>query len=227
MGRASGGGRLATDSARRWTGRAPTAWPASSSCSGAFRSAAGRWPTPRAARSARWTTPSCGSRCRRPQGTGRRASHRPDAGRSGNRSRRSVRRRALIDPWREAPKVQPPTTRLIDLALTEEDLWSIPGAQAPAVRVQGRAEGGHRRASLTRGGSGATAPALADFDRIYRYTGQRAGFAVRSRPTTSGCGPRSPVPVGLSCSSPSEMGSGWPPCSTSSAATAWPRSMAG
>ena len=88
--------------------------------------------------------------------------------------------RALLEaPWRAAPKVQPPTTRVIDLAPGEEALKA--GLKRKHRQYVNKAE----RAGVTieRFDGGAPAdvigPALADFNRIYRFTAERAGFIAR------------------------------------------------
>jgi lipid II:glycine glycyltransferase (peptidoglycan interpeptide bridge formation enzyme) len=82
----------------------------------------------------------------------------------------------LAPPWRSAAKVQPPRTRVIDLALDEDALLA-------AMRQK------HRQYvhKAERAGVGVdqvdpsvdAAAALADFYRIYRHTAERAGFVVR------------------------------------------------
>lgn len=85
----------------------------------------------------------------------------------------------LARPWREAPKVQPPTTRLIDLTRTEDELWS----SLARKHRQYVSKAGREGVTVEQLDPGAdpetTSAALADFDRIYRQTGERAGFAVR------------------------------------------------
>ncbi len=85
----------------------------------------------------------------------------------------------LAAPWREAPKVQPPTTRLIDLTQPSDELWSsLARKHRQYVSKAGRE--GVTIEQLEPGSDPvATAAGLADFDRIYRLTGDRAGFAVR------------------------------------------------
>ncbi len=87
---------------------------------------------------------------------------------------------ALLEPpWRAAPKIQPPTTRVIHLA---------PGVEA----LKGNLKRKHRqyvnkaeRAGVTiERFDGSTSPsligpALADFNRIYQHTASRAGFVAR------------------------------------------------
>jgi len=87
---------------------------------------------------------------------------------------------ALLDPpWREAPKVQPPTTRLIDLRADRDALWSALGRKhRQYVSKAGRAGVTVGQLDPT-SDAATTASALADFDRIYRLTAARAGFAVR------------------------------------------------
>lgn len=88
-------------------------------------------------------------------------------------------RSMLAAPWRAAPKVQPPTTRVIELA---------PGADALKSALKRK----HRqyvnkaeRAGITiERFDGSTppeiiGPALADFNRIYQFTAERAGFVAR------------------------------------------------
>ncbi|HEX2883448.1 MAG TPA: peptidoglycan bridge formation glycyltransferase FemA/FemB family protein [Candidatus Limnocylindria bacterium] len=85
----------------------------------------------------------------------------------------------LGTPWRAAPKIQPPTTRVIDLR---------PGPDALKAAMKRK----HRQYvnKAERGGieverfDGATppeviGPALADFNRIYQHTAERAGFVAR------------------------------------------------
>ncbi len=88
--------------------------------------------------------------------------------------------RGLLEaPWRAAPKVQPPTTRVIDLA---------PGSEALKANLKRK----HRQYVNKAERSGITierldgatpaeviSPALADFNRIYQYTADRAGFVAR------------------------------------------------
>jgi lipid II:glycine glycyltransferase (peptidoglycan interpeptide bridge formation enzyme) len=88
--------------------------------------------------------------------------------------------RALMEaPWRAAPKVQPPTTRVIDLSPGEEALKA--GLKRKHRQYVNKAE----RAGVTiEQFGGATDPAvigsaLADFNRIYRFTAERAGFVAR------------------------------------------------
>ena len=88
--------------------------------------------------------------------------------------------RALLGPpWRAAPKVQPPTTRVIDLTLGEESLRAalkkkhrqyVGKAEREGVAIE-RFDGSSPSDAIT--------PALADFNRIYRFTAQRAGFVAR------------------------------------------------
>jgi lipid II:glycine glycyltransferase (peptidoglycan interpeptide bridge formation enzyme) len=88
--------------------------------------------------------------------------------------------RALQEaPWRDAPKVQPPTTRVIDLTVGEEALRA--GMKRKHRQYVSKAERGG--ISIERfDGSAASdviGPALADFNRIYGATAERAGFVAR------------------------------------------------
>jgi lipid II:glycine glycyltransferase (peptidoglycan interpeptide bridge formation enzyme) len=89
---------------------------------------------------------------------------------------------ALLEPpWRAASKVQPPRTRLIDLALPEGELRAgmkrkhrqyVNKAERDGIlveRIDGKADGG------------TAAQALDDFYRIYTHTAERAGFVARAR----------------------------------------------
>jgi len=88
--------------------------------------------------------------------------------------------RALLEaPWRGAPKVQPPTTRVIDLTAGEEALKAalkrkhrqyVNKAERSGVTIE-RFDGGTPAEVI--------GPALADFNRIYRFTAERAGFVAR------------------------------------------------
>jgi lipid II:glycine glycyltransferase (peptidoglycan interpeptide bridge formation enzyme) len=88
--------------------------------------------------------------------------------------------RALLDaPWRSAPKVQPPTTRVIDLTAGEDALRAdlkrkhrqyVNKAERGGVTIE-RFDGSTH--------SEVIGPALDDFNRIYRSTAERAGFVAR------------------------------------------------
>ena len=88
--------------------------------------------------------------------------------------------RALLEqPWRAAPKVQPPTTRVIDLTAGEQALRGnlkrkhrqyVSKAERAGIEVE-RFDGS--------ASAGVIGPALADFNRIYRSTAERAGFVAR------------------------------------------------
>jgi lipid II:glycine glycyltransferase (peptidoglycan interpeptide bridge formation enzyme) len=85
----------------------------------------------------------------------------------------------LNSPWRAAPKVQPPTTRVIDLTLGAE------GLKAALKRKHRQYVNKAERGGVTiERFDGSTlpeviGPALADFNRIYRFTADRAGFVAR------------------------------------------------
>jgi peptidoglycan pentaglycine glycine transferase (the first glycine) len=87
----------------------------------------------------------------------------------------------LATPWRDAAKVQPPRTRIIDLAPAEDELHAamkkkhrqyVAKAQRQGVTVE--------RLNGTADSASATA-ALDDFYRIYVHTADRAGFVARAR----------------------------------------------
>jgi lipid II:glycine glycyltransferase (peptidoglycan interpeptide bridge formation enzyme) len=88
--------------------------------------------------------------------------------------------RGLLEPpWRAAPKIQPPTTRVVDLTAGEEALRA--GLKRKHRQYVNKAERGG--VTIERF-DGATPPevigsALADFNRIYRYTAERADFVAR------------------------------------------------
>jgi lipid II:glycine glycyltransferase (peptidoglycan interpeptide bridge formation enzyme) len=85
----------------------------------------------------------------------------------------------LTAPWRPAPKVQPPTTRLIDLTRTHDELWSELGRKHRQYVSKAGREGVTVEPIAADADPATVDRALADFDRIYRDTGERAGFAVR------------------------------------------------
>jgi lipid II:glycine glycyltransferase (peptidoglycan interpeptide bridge formation enzyme) len=87
----------------------------------------------------------------------------------------------LAPPWREATKVQPPRTRIIDLADSEDELRAgmkkkhrqyVAKAERDGVSVE-RLDG--------RADAATAASALDDFYRIYTHTAERAGFVARAR----------------------------------------------
>ena len=88
--------------------------------------------------------------------------------------------RALLEPpWRPAPKIQPPTTRVLDLTVGEEALKAslkrkhrqyVNKAERAGIEVE-RFDGSASPEVI--------GPALADFNRIYRLTADRAGFVAR------------------------------------------------
>lgn len=82
-------------------------------------------------------------------------------------------------PWRAAPKVQPPTTRVIDLTPGEDALRGnlkrkhrqyVNKAERAGIEIE-RFDGAAPPEVI--------GPALADFNRIYRLTADRAGFVAR------------------------------------------------
>ena len=87
----------------------------------------------------------------------------------------------LAAPWRAAEKVQPPRTRIVDLAPTEDELRAamkkkhrqyVAKAERDGVTVE-RLDGSTDPAAATN--------ALDDFYRIYTHTADRAGFVARAR----------------------------------------------
>jgi lipid II:glycine glycyltransferase (peptidoglycan interpeptide bridge formation enzyme) len=87
---------------------------------------------------------------------------------------------ALIEaPWRAAPKVQPPTTRVIDLAVGEDALRA--NLKRKHRQYVNKAERGGVTIERFDGAAPAEVigPALDDFNRIYRHTADRAGFVAR------------------------------------------------
>ncbi len=85
----------------------------------------------------------------------------------------------LAAPWRKTAKVQPPRTRVIDLARDEDALLAatrqkhrqyVHKAERAGIRVE---EVDHRLPADVAAG-------LADFYGIYRHTAERAGFVVRA-----------------------------------------------
>ena len=83
-------------------------------------------------------------------------------------------------PWQPAAKVQPPTTRVIDLTAGED---AAAGQRCKRkhrpVREQGRAGGVEVERFDGSAPPEVIGPALADFNRIYRLTAERAGFVAR------------------------------------------------
>jgi lipid II:glycine glycyltransferase (peptidoglycan interpeptide bridge formation enzyme) len=85
----------------------------------------------------------------------------------------------LEAPWRAAPKIQPPTTRVVDLSIGADAL------KANLKRKHRQYVNKAERAGITvERFDGATppeviGPALEDFNRIYQHTANRAGFVAR------------------------------------------------
>jgi len=86
----------------------------------------------------------------------------------------------LQGPWRRAPKIQPPTTRIVDLTVGEEELRA--GLKRKHRQYVNKAERGGVTIERLDGSTPAEVigPALADFNRIYRFTADRAGFVARA-----------------------------------------------
>jgi lipid II:glycine glycyltransferase (peptidoglycan interpeptide bridge formation enzyme) len=82
-------------------------------------------------------------------------------------------------PWRKAPKIQPPTTRIIDLSVGEDALRA--GLRRKHRQYVNKAERSGVSIERFDGSSPADAigAALTDFNRIYQFTAGRAGFVAR------------------------------------------------
>ena len=85
----------------------------------------------------------------------------------------------LAAPWRSAAKVQPPRTRLIDLAPDEEILLGQMSKKHRQYVHKAAREGVSVMQLSPSATPDETAVALADFYRIYADTAARAGFAAR------------------------------------------------
>jgi peptidoglycan pentaglycine glycine transferase (the first glycine) len=85
----------------------------------------------------------------------------------------------LVGPWRGAAKVQPPRTRLIDLAPDEEILLGQMSKKHRQYVHKADREGVTVTQLSPSAAPDETAVALADFYRIYADTAERAGFAAR------------------------------------------------
>jgi lipid II:glycine glycyltransferase (peptidoglycan interpeptide bridge formation enzyme) len=82
-------------------------------------------------------------------------------------------------PWRAAPKVQPPTTRVIDLTAGEEALRAAMKRKHRQYVNKAERDGVTIERIDASAPESVTGPALADFNRIYRFTADRAGFVAR------------------------------------------------
>ena len=85
----------------------------------------------------------------------------------------------LRTPWRPAPKIQPPTTRIIDLTAGEEALRAGLKRKHRQYVNKGEREGVTIERFDGSAPSEVIGQALADFNRIYRFTAERAGFVAR------------------------------------------------
>ena len=85
----------------------------------------------------------------------------------------------LTFPWRTAGKIQPPRTRLIDLASDEEALLAAT-RQKHRQYVRKAERAGVRVEEINPTSPHEAATGVADFYGIYRHTAERAGFVVRS-----------------------------------------------
>ncbi|MGH2356727.1 MAG: lipid II:glycine glycyltransferase FemX [Candidatus Limnocylindria bacterium] len=87
----------------------------------------------------------------------------------------------LAVPWRGAPKIQPPITRILDLTVGEEALRG--GLKRKHRQYVNKAERAGIDIDRFEGASfpkSAVDQAMADFNRIYALTAQRAGFVARA-----------------------------------------------
>ena len=86
----------------------------------------------------------------------------------------------LAAPWREADKVQPPRTRLIDLAPSEEELRAAMKKKHRQYVSKAEREGITVERLDASTDAEVAAAALGDFYRIYAHTAERAGFVARA-----------------------------------------------
>ena len=87
----------------------------------------------------------------------------------------------LVAPWREAAKVQPPRTRLLDLGASEDELRAAMRKKHRQYVTKAEREGVTvERVDATTDANTAE-QALDDFYRIYTHTAERAGFVARVR----------------------------------------------
>ena len=122
-GEVPGRGGLAADARWRSASRRIGPWRARSCSCGGSRSPAGTWRMSRAVPSAAWTTPRRAWRStRRLRTLGRDRKIATVRADPEARPDTPYGQALLGPPWRAAPKVQPPTTRIIDLTAGEEAL---------------------------------------------------------------------------------------------------------
>jgi peptidoglycan pentaglycine glycine transferase (the first glycine) len=84
----------------------------------------------------------------------------------------------LSPPWRDADKVQPPRTRIIDLASPEDELRAALGGKHRQYVNKAAREG--VTVEWLEHGSDGIGQAMQDFYRIYTFTASRAGFVARA-----------------------------------------------
>jgi lipid II:glycine glycyltransferase (peptidoglycan interpeptide bridge formation enzyme) len=87
----------------------------------------------------------------------------------------------LTGPWRDATKVQPPRTRMIDLAPSEDELRAAMKKKHRQYVAKAEREGIGVERFDGSADEMTTRQALDDFYRIYAHTAQRAGFVARAR----------------------------------------------
>jgi lipid II:glycine glycyltransferase (peptidoglycan interpeptide bridge formation enzyme) len=90
-------------------------------------------------------------------------------------------RSLLAAPWREAAKVQPPKTRVIDLAPGEDELRAAMKKKHRQYVAKAEREGIAVERFDGAADASSAAQALDDFYAIYTHTAERAGFVARAR----------------------------------------------
>lgn len=82
-------------------------------------------------------------------------------------------------PWRGAQRIQPPRTRIVELEPTEGELRSAMARKHRQYVNKAERSGIEIEHFDGESDLGTIGPALADFNRIYRLTADRAGFVAR------------------------------------------------
>ena len=89
--------------------------------------------------------------------------------------------RALLSPpWRAAERIQPPRTRLIELDASEDELRAAMHRKHRQYVNKAQRDGVTIERFIGTAEPEEMVPALADFNRIYRLTADRAGFVARA-----------------------------------------------